>query len=299
MVNCSCIFSAFCFVVSNALGIAVIVEDVLKNDAFESEREKALDADYIQSRWAHRYSIAPLIQTAHIFNAAAWLFFLTPILQLAWALSRGGKRKVGVHAAIAGFALAGCMSEVLTRLLMFGGWNAAHWISQSFTLEGWSDSDDKVGWKALEIVYIIMNGMLMWIDAFEWVCLFVVMILIYFSIGTEMPEQRSLSLWWGRLGLAIAFFSFIDLTAELLRLEDWKDFQKFGIFVAIVNTCIFLPLWLLWLACTLRNVMPTTNDDDVSPDPIWSPGVPETSSAMPSLPMPPPQSFPDQNSAVP
>jgi len=273
MVNCACIFSAFCFVVSNALGIAVIVEDLLKV-TFNVEKEKVLDADYLQERWMHRMDIAPLIQTAHLFNAAAWLFFLTPILQLAWALSRGGKRKIGVHSAIAAFAMAGCMSEILSRLLMFGGWNAAHWIAKSFTLTGWLDSgSDFTGWKALELAYVIMNGMLMWIDAFEWVCLFVIMILLYFSVGTQMPEQRALSLWWGRLGLLIAFLSFIDLTAELLRMEDYKDFQKFSIFIALVNTCILLPLWLLWLSCTIRNVMPTTNDDDINPDPIWSPGV--------------------------
>jgi len=271
MVNCACLFSAFCFVVSNALGIAVIVEDKLR-PSYDESLLRSFDSDYLKLSWSHRRNIAPLVQTAHVFNLFAWLFLIPPILQLAWALSRGGKRKIGVHTAIGGFALAGCTTEILSRLLLLGGWGSAEWISTDFNLNYWVKSGDTIGWKVLEIAYSMMEGLLLWVDAFEWICLFNILVLIYFSIGTQMTEHRVLSLWWGRLGLSIAFFCFVDFSADLLRLEDWTSFAQFSMFIAIVNTCILLPVWLLWLSCTIQNVMPTTNNDDITPDPIWNNG---------------------------
>merc|ERR1719270_2056090 len=131
------------------------------------------------------------------------------------------------------------MTEILSRLLLLGGWGTASWIARDFKLETWvaSGNNDSLGWKVLEVTYLVMQGLLTWVDAFEWICLFNILILLYFSIGTQMPEHRQLSLWWGRLGLLIAFLCFIDFSSDLLRLEDWRFFAKFSIFTAIVNTC--------------------------------------------------------------
>mmetsp|Transcript_9866 Transcript_9866/g.11248 ORF Transcript_9866/g.11248 Transcript_9866/m.11248 type:complete len:293 (-) Transcript_9866:29-907(-) len=272
MVNCACMFSAFCFVIANALGIAVVVEDSL-SPSFDGRMEQKLDVGYIRNRWDHRRSVAPLQQTAHFFNMCGWLFMLIPLLQLSWALSRGGKRKVGIHTAIAAFAVFGCISEVLARLLSFGIWGAAKWIAESFNLSVWMDGSnnnfDGIGWKSLEINFFIMDGLLDWVDAFEWICLFNILILIYFSVGTQMVEHRVLSMWWTRLGLVIAFLSFVDFSADLLRLEEWRSFANFAIFVAIINTCFFLPVWLLWLSCTIRHVMPSSSG---AVDAAWTPG---------------------------
>jgi hypothetical protein len=163
MVDCSCLLSALCFIVSNSLGIAVLVLDLNRSD-FDLEAWKALNPTYIQEEWNHRRYISPLFQTANIFNALAWFFFSVPIIQLAWALSRGGKRKIGVHAAIAAFALAGCFSEVISRLLLFGSWSSSNWISKTFNLDYWIPDEisqgtaDRIGWRSLEVTYIITEG---------------------------------------------------------------------------------------------------------------------------------------------
>mmetsp|Transcript_34142 Transcript_34142/g.37736 ORF Transcript_34142/g.37736 Transcript_34142/m.37736 type:complete len:289 (+) Transcript_34142:242-1108(+) len=273
--NCSCLFSAFCFIVSNALGIAVIVEDKLR-PSYSEIALRSLDPEYIQLSWNHRRNIAPLVQCSHVFNCLAWLFLLPPVLQLAWSLSRGGKRKVGIHTAIGGFAIAGCTTEILSRLLLLGGWGAAQWISTDFNLNYWIDSGDSLGWKTLEVVYIVMEGLLNWVDAFEWICLFVIMSLLYYSIGTQLSERRALSLGWGRLGLVIAFLCVLDFAADLLKVTvEWRTFQNMAIISTIINTCVLLPLWLLWLSCTIHKVMPSTNDeDDYATDPIWNRGIP-------------------------
>jgi len=279
MVNCACLFSAFCFVIANVLGIVVIVEDSL-SPSYDELGLQNLDVGYIKNRWEHRRAVAPLQQAAHLFNMCAWLFMAIPILQLAWALSRGGKRKVGIHTAIAAFAISGVISEVLARLLSFGIWGSSRWISESFNLSSWMsngngsyNSGDGIGWKVLEINYFIMDGLLDWVDAFEWICLFSILVLIYFSVGTQMVEHRVLSMWWTRLGLVIAFLSFVDFSADLLRLEEWRSFAQFAIFVAIVNTCFLLPVWLLWLSCTIRHIMPAS--DNSAGDATWSRGQPQ------------------------
>jgi len=258
-------FSAFCFVIANSLGIAVIVQDAL-SPSYNEQDLHSLNVDYIIDRWEHRRYIAPLQQTSHVFNLMGWLFMVIPILQLTWALSYNGKRKIGTHTAIATLAIAGCMTEVLARLLSFGLWGAARWLSEGFQLSSWKTSGqyDGFGWKSLEINYFIMDGLLDWVDAFEWICLFGILILLYYSIGTQPKEQRILSMWWVGLGLIIAFFSFVDFSADLLRLEEWRSFAQIAIFVAILNTCFFLPVWLLWLACTMRHVMPNSSEIEYS-----------------------------------
>ena len=165
MVDYSCLLAALCFIISNSLGIAVVVKD-MNRDFFNFEEWKALDPSFLMQEWQHRRSVAPLFQTANIFNAFAWFFLAVPIVQLSWALSRGGKRKIGVHSAIATFALAGCFSELISRLLVFGSWTSSNWISTSFNLSYWlpdgvtQGSADNIGWRALEVTFIITEGAL-------------------------------------------------------------------------------------------------------------------------------------------
>lgn len=273
MASFSCLIAAFCFIVSNALGIAVVVENVIYRD-FDGELWRDLDSEYIQETWDFRRSITPLQITSNIFNAFAWLFFSLPIMQLAWTLSRGGKRKVGIHTAIAVLCVAGTFSELVTRLLMFGAFGSASWISKSFNLDYWtreqgSGQKDMIGWKCLEVIWMLIEGLLLWIDAFEWICLFGILVLLYFSVGTQLQEHRTLPLWWARMGLFIAFMAFIDFAADLLRLEDFKVFAQFAIMIAIINTCILLPIWLIILSCHLHKTLPDFNEDI---DNNWSAG---------------------------
>lgn len=162
MVSWSCLISSFCFIVSNALGIAVVVENVVYRD-FDHKLWKALDSDYIQETWEFRRQIAPLQSTSNIFNMFAWLFFALPMLQLCWTLSRGGKRKVGIHAAIAVLCVAGSFSEIVSRLFMFGAYGSASWISTSFNLDYWANNEgsgvkDGIGWKSLEVGWMLIEG---------------------------------------------------------------------------------------------------------------------------------------------
>jgi formate hydrogenlyase subunit 4 len=112
-----------------------------------------------------------------------------------------------------------------------------------------------------------LTGLVLWIDAFEWIALFCILILIYFSVGTQPKEKRKLSIWWARMGLFIAFLTFIDFSADVLRLEDWQTFTEIAIVVAVVNTLMLLPSWLIILSCTLHKVMPDYSEQND----LWNP----------------------------
>jgi hypothetical protein len=163
MVDYACILSALCFFISNSIGIAIVVMDT-NRPFFSLEDWKSLNPSFLLAEWQHRRNIAPLAQAASIFNAFAWFFLSVPMIQLSWALSRGGKRKIGVHAAIAALALAGCFTELISRLLVFGSFSAADWIASSFNLNYWlpdgitMGSADMIGWRSLEVTFIITEG---------------------------------------------------------------------------------------------------------------------------------------------
>jgi hypothetical protein len=96
------------------------------------------------------------------FNALAWFLLAIPIIQLSWILSRGGKRQVAIHAAMACLALGGAVVEMLSKLLVVGGWHAANWISRDFNLGNWTTAGgDGMGWRALEVTFLVTEGALL------------------------------------------------------------------------------------------------------------------------------------------
>lgn len=262
MVNYACLISAVCFIVSNSMGISVIVKDI-NWTGFDNSKWKSLDPNYLIELWDYRSSVMPLFQAASLFDAFGWLFMTVPIIQLAWALSYGGKRLTAMHTAIAAFAIIACFTEVTSRLLFLGSWGSAHEIYTSFNLENWvgSTSQDLAGWRSLEVNWMVVEGLLQWVDAFEWICLFSILTLVYISVGTQMEEARKLPMWWARIGLLISFLTIIDFTSDLLHLEEWVSFAKFSVFIAIANTLVLLPIWLVYLAFSLHKILPEYSEE--------------------------------------
>lgn len=248
MVKNACGISTACFILSNILGIAYVAKGMYSG--YNEELWQALDSDYLTKLWEYRRSASPLYHQSSVLNAFAWLFLLVPILQLSFTLSRNGKRKVGIHIAIAIFAIVGCFTEVTSRTLFLGAWSSAEEISSSFNLDSWvsKNSGDQIGWKSFEISWLITQGLLRWIDAFEWVCLFSFLTLIYLSVGFQEKKFRKFPMWWARLGLFIALFAIVDLCADLLYLQQHIVLARYSILVGILNTILLLPIWLISLS---------------------------------------------------
>ncbi len=141
--------------------------DVVNNDGttakFSFQDLGDLNPDYIRDRFAFDNEQRGIVDLSIMLNAIATMAFFVPILQVAWILSDGGKRRVASQALVLIMALAGGMCELIVSLMSLGirstviGWFGN---SDFFNLENWieEDSGDMIGWRVLELVYTIMRG---------------------------------------------------------------------------------------------------------------------------------------------
>jgi hypothetical protein len=112
-------------------------------------------------RWLNEdQTTSRLALSAGVIKTLAWFSFMVPILQVAWILSRGGKRKLGCHAFMSSLVIAGTLTEVISRLMLIGSYQATNWIAKDFNLYNWTDrvNDDMIGWRVLQIAFIIVEG---------------------------------------------------------------------------------------------------------------------------------------------
>mmetsp|Transcript_2941 Transcript_2941/g.4780 ORF Transcript_2941/g.4780 Transcript_2941/m.4780 type:complete len:275 (-) Transcript_2941:81-905(-) len=253
------LFAALFFVASNILRFILYIGQINRDFYIESLL-KELDPEYLKLEWLYRDSMNSMRASANILNAIAWVLFSIPMIQVAWVLSRGGQRKMRTHGAIVGFTLAGIITELTARLLLFGSNSAAHWVAHTFNLDYWIlpagiyDGPDGIGWRALEVTHIILRGLTTYVDAFEWVCLFAILVLIMHSV--DSMQNRVLNIWWARFGLLVAFLCLFDLASAVLLFFDLHTYTRFAVGISIINTLIFLPAWLIILAFTLPGALP-------------------------------------------
>lgn len=221
---------------------------------------KDLDPVYIEEEWKRRAEVQVVTSSALVVGAFAWFCLCVPILNVAWILSAGGKRRIGLHVAIAALAIGGSISELLVRLMMLGMENIGLWFAKDWNLDNWGNSDassDGMGWRVLEVAYMFSNGIILWVDAFEWLALFGIFALIYTSLivdGYANSSEMTFSIRWAKLGLVIGALSLIAFVADVLRFLSWRTFSVVRIFVTVVNTLILFPLWLIYLGRQLPKI---------------------------------------------
>jgi hypothetical protein len=102
-------------------------------------------------------------------------------------LSKGGKRLVGPHMLMASLGVVGGIIELLTRLIAVGMNNAQQWLAKDFNLSEWGSEGESSGdgWRVLEMIHIVTRGMLLWIDSFEALTIFGIVVIIWYSVGME------------------------------------------------------------------------------------------------------------------
>lgn len=253
------IFAAIFFFVGTVMRLVAFVRYVNRSH-FDAYARQDLRPSHIEKEWQYRRDEAALVATYNVLNTMAWVLFAIPMLQVAWVLSRGGQRKVRTHGAMVGFALTGIITELIARLLSFGGKSSALWVSSTFNLDVWLpegiyNEADKIGWRALEVTYLITHGLTTFIDGFEWVCLSVILVLIAYSVASM--QDRVFSVWWSRFGLLIAFLCVFDLLGAIILLYDQHVYTLFAVCISAINMLIFLPVWLTMLAIQLPKTLPT------------------------------------------
>jgi len=215
-----CLAAALCFVTSNVLFIVHMVQEMtndpdggatrkpnyasydpekansaVKPASYGMEYLKDLDPTYIEGQWSDRLAWRHYLMVASLFGTMAWFWLAVPIVQTAWVLSRGGKRSVGPHLVLAGLAIGGSIVELVARLLELGVTNASMWMAMDFNMDNWLNTGDGLGWRVLEMIHIATRGMLLWVDAFEALALFGIVVILFASVAREpkFRTQRSAS----------------------------------------------------------------------------------------------------------
>lgn len=65
--------------------------------------------------------------------------------------------------------------------------NAQEWLAKDFNLSDWGSDGESSwdGWRVLEMIHIVTRGMLLWIDSFEALTIFGIVLIIWYSVGLE------------------------------------------------------------------------------------------------------------------
>jgi len=242
-----CVISALLFVVTNSMDIASKFTFMDRRQG-KWELHKSLDVSYLKDEWDHRHRNSAFETVTGLLGAVAWFSLCIPIIETSWFLSRGGKKRTGSHAFVCILAIGASSIELIAKLMYVGMSDTQEFIATNFALDDWD------GWKTLEIVHSVVYGVLIWIDAFEYFAMFLIMSLIGLSVWKENREGDGSFIFdkkWAGFGFLIGLVSILEFSAAVLRFVSWKLFSKMVLYLSIFNSVIALPIWLLLLGLQL------------------------------------------------
>lgn len=248
MVDINCILAALLFIVGSAIELAFF--HLYRNrEHFNFSDFTNLDPAYLQTEWEFLREHSSLELASGITNALAWFVFAIPIIKVAWIQSCGGSRQLGVHVSIAAFAVGGSICELLSRLLYIGSMDAMEWLSTDFNLANWTsvDSNDQIGWRTLGMIQIAVSGLMLWIDAVEWLFLTGIFMLLFASVRNDSKGDRVFAMRWAYFGLFLAMLGIVEFAASLLRFQSWRTFSTIASGIGGLNRLFLFPIWLVWL----------------------------------------------------
>lgn len=256
----TCLVSAITFFVANLVNMLVYVaKHQLLLDHWNRSLARSMDGKYLWQFWYHRDTLSGWEVFASFLLVGSWVLLTIPIVQVAYAASKAGKRMLWLHVSMACLAITGCTTEFIARLLNIGIWLASRWIAGTFELKEWMNAEeqDYTGFKVLEIVYQVAEGATTWIDMFDYFALFGIFFLNFWSFYSAKAEQRN-PIVYG-ISLTLAVFCFCDGFFLVLRFVNWKLFTFISNAFAVVNRLVLIPTWLLimarWLPGALRQVV--------------------------------------------
>ena len=274
MPNFLCILATALFWASDVLSIIYYNQERKRYDSehhgyedWQTMYEDWLDMDvkFIEDDWDFRMDKYSLTNAAGFCNAVAWFVFTFPMFQLIWVLSHQGTSQLWIHVTAIVLLLGANFTEWISWLFWMGSQMASEWMMDDFNLENWlrpdladqllpdsAGGEDNLGWLVLEVNHIVMSGFIWFVDAFEWICLGGILVLVYASVRTwRSQDSTTFGGAWNALGLFIAFLCLLEFIAEILRFEQSKVFGVVAIIYAVLNRLMLLPIWLLVLSFQL------------------------------------------------
>mmetsp|Transcript_1446 Transcript_1446/g.2000 ORF Transcript_1446/g.2000 Transcript_1446/m.2000 type:complete len:285 (+) Transcript_1446:138-992(+) len=257
-----CFLSAMLFLVSNALKITETIKYFYRADG-DYHDWKTLNPVQLESRWKFHNEHRGIYLGEGIVNIVTWFIFCSPILQVAWILSRGGKRRVGLHAFMALAVIGGSFVELVAKLMVMGREQIMYFLIDKFNTDKWIQStstEDHVGIRVIEVCFILVRGLNLWVDAFEWLSIMFITFAIYRSVNSM--NDPPFSHGWAAFGVTVGAMALVDFVADILRLTDYGTYQDVAILISFLNTVFLLPIWILWLGRLLPRVRPQHKEEN-------------------------------------
>lgn len=293
-ISWTCVLACIFSLVGDVLDLAAYGVYKQKTNSSSSYQEwERLDPTSIQEDWDLRRSLQALELVASCFDAISWIILCVPLLQVSAYLSMGGTHLVGLHVFIAVLTITAAITEFVGDILFIGAVTTMEWISSELNLDFWakatdppvlllSANPDKIGWRSLEVSFLSIQGMLLWIDAIEWIFISVILLLLFLSIQRQRQEPPILSLAFGAFGLFLSLLAVIEFCSGVLRLQAWQQYTRIFYGIAVVTRLLIWPVWYIWLGFQLgavtaasptsssisklegheQNAPPDTNDHD-------------------------------------
>ena len=96
------------------------------------------------------------------------------------------------------------------------------------------------------------RGLTTFVDAFEWIIMFVMLVMIHVSVRRwRATDDVTFGAAWNSVGLFIALLCLLDFVAEILRLDGVRVFGQIAFWYAAVNRLVLIPMWLILLGWRL------------------------------------------------
>lgn len=247
MPDFTCVLAAI-FVFTGNLLLAIWAGIEKSNPTFNWAEYKVLNPEFLQEHWQTRDDLSGLHMAGSFIIAASWILLTIPILQAAFILSNGGRRSLWIHSMMAVLAISAGTTEFVSRLMHIGSWNTASWISNEFYLDNWAGSETNpngIGWKSLEITYQLSQGMILWVDGWEYFALFGILTLNLISVRGSQVGPLGDELCWAGMGFFIGCLSLVDFVFLFLRFQSWDTYNLISMVFTILIRLVLLPAWLL------------------------------------------------------
>ena len=122
----------------------------------DKEDYKQLLPNYIVDDWLNKADTKSLELASGFLKGIFWILFCLPMIEMAWVLSKGGKRNLAWNFGIMLFTLGGVWTKWFSSIFWNGMYISFHQITTYFNLEDWLnqasknqyniDGEDGIGW---------------------------------------------------------------------------------------------------------------------------------------------------------
>ncbi len=267
----ACILSALLFFMGNLLKLIYFGKEMSRDFSWSSY--KKLEPETLENNWDFLFDNKAHLAATSVLTSLAWFVFCFPMMQLVYVLHQSQigsvSRSLWLHSGIVILVLGGSFMEWIANFLFLSSTEACMYMYNHFNLQTWTDTEnDMIGLRSLELVVRAIQGMVYWVDAFEWIALSVIMLFTYISVVRHQRMNRGSPLGgiWNSLGLFIAILSLLDFTTEILRTVSWKVFSDIAFWYGAVNRMLLLPAWLIVLGWKMPRALVQLDDDNDKKD---------------------------------